>query len=194
MKLLITGGAGCLGSNLIERYFPLGHEIMVIDNFTTGKREVVPQQNGLSLIEGSIVDEKLVNQVFDTFKPTHVIHSAAAYKDPNDWVEDAATNVLGPINIAKASQRLGVKRIINFQTALCYGRPQHLPIQVNHPNSPFTSYGISKTAGEAYLMQSGLPVVSLRLANICGPRLAIGPIPTFYKRLKAGQGCFCSDS
>jgi len=194
MKLLITGGAGCLGSNLIERYFPLGHEIMVIDNFTTGKREVVPQQNGLSLIEGSIVNEKLVNQVFDTFKPTHVIHSAAAYKDPNDWVEDAATNVLGTINIAKASQRLGVKRIINFQTALCYGRPQHLPIQVNHPNSPFTSYGISKTAGEAYLMQSGLPVVSLRLANICGPRLAIGPIPTFYKRLKAGQGCFCSDS
>jgi nucleoside-diphosphate-sugar epimerase len=194
MKLLITGGAGCLGSNLIERYFPLGHEIMVIDNFTTGKREVVPQQNGLSLIEGSIVDEKLVNQVFDTFKPTHVIHSAAAYKDPNDWVEDVATNVLGTINIAKASQRLGVKRIINFQTALCYGRPQQLPIQVNHPNTPFTSYGISKTAGEAYLMQSGLPVLSLRLANICGPRLAIGPIPTFYKRLKAGQGCFCSDS
>ena len=194
MKLLITGGAGCLGSNLIERYFPLGHEIMVIDNFTTGKREVVPQQNGLSLIEGSIVDEKLVNQVFDTFKPTHVIHSAAAYKDPNDWGEDAATNVLGTINIAKASKRLGVKRIINFQTALCYGRPQQLPIKVNHPTSPFTSYGISKTAGEAYLMQSGLPVVSLRLANICGPRLAIGPIPTFYKRLKAGQGCFCSDS
>jgi len=194
MKLLITGGAGCLGSNLIERYFPLGHEIMVIDNFTTGKREVVPPQNGLSLIEGSIVNEQLVNQVFDTFKPTHVIHSAAAYKDPYDWVEDASTNVLGTVNIAKASQRLGVKRIINFQTALCYGRPQQLPIQVNHPTSPFTSYGISKTAGEAYLMQSGLPVVSLRLANICGPRLAIGPIPTFYKRLKAGQSCFCSDS
>jgi nucleoside-diphosphate-sugar epimerase len=69
-----------------------------------------------------------------------------------------------------------------------------VPIAVDQPTAPFTSYGISKTAGEAYLMQSGLPVVSLRLANICGPRLAIGPIPTFYKRLKAGQNCFCSDT
>jgi len=194
MKILITGGAGCLGSNFIERYFPLGHEICVIDNFATGKKEVIPPQKGLSLIEGSIVDEALVNRVFDDFQPTHVIHSAAAYKDPNDWAEDAATNVTGTILIAKAALRLGVKRFVNFQTALCYGRPQELPIPVTHPTAPFTSYGISKTAGEAYLMQSGLPVVSLRLANICGPRLAIGPIPTFYKRLKAGQNCFCSDS
>ena len=57
---------------------------------------------------------------------------------------------------------------------------------------PFTSYGISKQAGENYLALSGLPFVSLRLANVTGPRLAIGPIPTFYKRLKAGQKCFCS--
>jgi nucleoside-diphosphate-sugar epimerase len=60
--------------------------------------------------------------------------------------------------------------------------------------NPFTSYGISKTAGEQYVMMSGLSAVSLRLANITGPRLAIGPIPTFYKRLKAGQKCFCSDT
>ena len=193
MKILITGGAGCLGSNLIERYFPLGHEICVIDNFATGKREVVPPQAGLVVVEGSIVDETLVNRVFDDFQPTHVIHSAAAYKDPNDWAEDTATNILGTIYVAKAAQRLGVKRLINFQTALCYGRPELLPIPVEHRTAPFTSYGISKTAGEAYLMQSGLAVVSLRLANICGPRLAIGPIPTFYKRLKAGQNCFCSD-
>lgn len=183
-----------MGSNLVERYFPQGHEICVIDNFATGKKEVIPPQKGLSLIEGSIVDETLVNRVFDDFHPTHVIHSAAAYKDPNDWAEDAATNVTGTILIARAALRLGVKRFINFQTALCYGRPQELPIPVTHRTAPFTSYGISKTAGEAYLMQSGLPVVSLRLANICGPRLAIGPIPTFYKRLQAGQNCFCSDS
>jgi nucleoside-diphosphate-sugar epimerase len=60
--------------------------------------------------------------------------------------------------------------------------------------APFTSYGISKAAGEKFLLQSDLPVVSLRLANICGPRLAIGPIPTFYTRLKGGKSCFCSDT
>jgi UDP-glucose 4-epimerase len=69
-----------------------------------------------------------------------------------------------------------------------------VPIPVEHPTRPFTSYGISKTAGEAYLAISGLPWTSLRLANISGPRLSIGPIPTFYKRLKAGQACFCTDA
>lgn len=194
MRLLITGGAGCLGSNLIERYFPLGHEICVIDNFATGKREVVPPQPGLTVVEGSVADATLVNRIFADFQPTHVIHSAAAYKDPKNWAEDTATNVLGAIHVAKASLWVGVKRLVNFQTALCYGRPKTVPIPIDHPTTPFTSYGISKTAGEAYLMQSGLPVVSLRLANICGPRLAIGPIPTFYKRLKAGLSCFCSDT
>jgi nucleoside-diphosphate-sugar epimerase len=69
-----------------------------------------------------------------------------------------------------------------------------VPVPVDHPAAPFTSYGFSKTAGEQYLLMSGLPVVSLRLANITGPRLAIGPIPTFFKRLQAGQKCFCSDT
>lgn len=193
-RILITGGAGCLGSNLIEHYFPKGHEICVIDNYATGKPGVIPSQPGLKVIEGTIANEELVNEVFEEFKPTHVIHSAASYKDPNDWVEDTATNVLGTIHVANASKANNVKRLVNFQTALCYGRPTKVPIPVDHPTGPFTSYGISKTAGEAYLMQSGLPVVSLRLANICGPRLAIGPIPTFYKRLKAEQNCFCSDT
>ena len=67
-------------------------------------------------------------------------------------------------------------------------------VPVHHSERPFTSYGISKTAGERYLMSSGLPVISLRLANVTGPRLAIGPIPTFYQRLKAGKSCFCSDT
>ena len=194
MRLLITGGAGCLGSNLVERYFPQGHEICVIDNFETGKPEVIPPQAGLTVVKGSIADTQVVKRAFEAFRPTHVIHSAAAYKDPNNWEEDAATNVLGTINIAKAALTQQVSRLINFQTALCYGRPSSVPIGCEHPTHPFTSYCISKTAGEAYLMQSGLPVVSLRLANICGPRLAIGPIPTFYTRLKAGKDCFCSES
>ena len=194
MRLLITGGAGCLGSNLVEHYLPRGHEILVIDNFATGRREVLPEMPGLNAVEGSVADRELVDTVVARFAPTHVIHSAAAYKDPQDWREDAATNVTGTINVVEAARRAGVKRLINFQTALCYGRPDRVPIPVDHPTRPFTSYGISKTAGEAYLRISDLPFVSLRLANISGPRLAIGPIPTFYKRLKAGQGCFCTDA
>ena len=80
MRLLITGGAGCLGSNLIEHYLPQGHEILVIDNFATGQREVVPQMAGLSLVEGSVADRNFVENAFTGFAPTHVIHSAAAYQ------------------------------------------------------------------------------------------------------------------
>jgi nucleoside-diphosphate-sugar epimerase len=194
MRLLITGGAGCLGSNLIEAYLPRGHEILAIDNFATGSREVLPDLPGLSVIDGSIADRDLVDRSFARFQPTHVIHSAAAYKDPLDWREDAATNVTGTVNVVEAARRARVRRFVNFQTALCYGRPERVPIPVDHPLRPFTSYGISKAAGEAYLALSDLPWVSLRLANISGPRLAIGPIPTFYKRLKAGQRCFCTAS
>lgn len=194
MRILITGGAGCLGSNLIEHWLPLGHQIFVIDNFATGKREVVPEVPGLTVREGSITDEALVNECFNAFKPDVVIHAAAAYKDPDDWVEDSSTNVIGSIYIARAAKAHDVKRLINFQTALCYGRPRELPIFASHPTAPFTSYGITKTAGEQFMMLSGVPTLSLRIANVTGPRLAIGPIPTFYKRLKAGQNCFCSDT
>jgi len=194
MRILITGGAGCLGSNLIEHWLPKGHQIFVIDNFATGKREVVPEVDGLTVLEGSIVDGALVDRAFESFKPELVIHAAAAYKDPDDWVEDSQTNVIGSGHVARAAKKHGVARLINFQTALCYGRPRQLPIPADHPTAPFTSYGITKTAGEQYMMLSGVPTLSLRIANVTGPRLAIGPIPTFYKRLKAGQGCFCSDT
>jgi nucleoside-diphosphate-sugar epimerase len=194
MRILITGGAGCLGSNLIEHWLPKGHQIFVIENFATGKREVVPEVDGLTVKEGSIVDEALVNACFSLFKPDVVIHAAAAYKNPDDWIEDSRTNVIGSAYVARAAKAQGVKRLVNFQTALCYGRPQQLPIFASHPTAPFTSYGISKTAGEQFMLLSGVPTLSLRIANVTGPRLAIGPIPTFYKRLKAGQNCFCSDT
>lgn len=194
MRILITGGAGCLGSNLIEHWLPQGHEIFVIDNFATGKREVVPDVTGLTVKEGSISDEALVNECFAQFKPDVVVHAAAAYKDPDDWIEDSRTNVIGSAFVARAAKASGVTRLVNFQTALCYGRPQELPILASHPTAPFTSYGITKTAGEQFMLLSGVPTLSLRIANVTGPRLAIGPIPTFYKRLKAGQNCFCSDT
>ena len=194
MRILITGGAGCLGSNLIEHWLPQGHDILVIDNFATGKRAVLPPQPRLAVIEGTIADAALTEDAFGRFRPTHVVHAAAAYKDPAAWGEDAATNVTGTINVVAAARAAGVARFVNLQTVLCYGRPERVPIPVDHPLRPFTSYGISKVAGEQYVALSGLPFASLRLANVTGPRLAIGPIPTFYKRLKAGQACFCTDA
>jgi UDP-glucose 4-epimerase len=195
MRILVTGGAGCLGSNLIEHWLPQQHQILVVDNFATGKREVVPSGiPRLDVVEGSIVDAALVERCVAGFKPEIIVHSAAAYKDPADWLEDTATNVTGSIHVARAAAAHGVKRIVNFQTALCYGRPDSVPIPITQRVAPFTSYGISKAAGEQFLMMGSVPVVSLRLANVTGPRLAIGPIPTFYKRLKAAQKCFCSDT
>ena len=193
-RILITGGAGCLGSNLIEHWLPQGHQILVLDNFATGKREVVPEVSGLQVREGHIADTGFVELAFADFKPELVIHSAAAYKDLTDWQEDARTNVLGSIEVARAAERHGVQRLVNFQTALTYGRTAVSPIPAGHPSAPVASYGISKTAGEQYMLLSSVPTVSLRIANVTGPRLAIGPIPTFYKRLKAGQKCFCSDT
>ena len=119
MRLLITGGAGCLGSNIIERYLPAGHEICVIDNYATGKRETLPRVAGLSVFEGSVADRDILRSCFDALGPTHVIHSAAAYKDPDDWEEDAITNVIGAINVAELSAEYGVSKVINFQTSIC---------------------------------------------------------------------------
>lgn len=193
MKILIAGGAGCLGSNLIEHWLPLGHEIAVIDNFSTGHKELV-DVDGISLFPGSVSDFDFLNSKIRDFKPEIIINAAASYKDPHDLFGDVNTNINGSINICKSAEQNSVERIINFQTALCYGRPQALPIDEKHPVSPFTSYGISKTAGEFYSLSSGVNCVSLRLANITGPRLSIGPIPTFYSRLKEKKACFCTES
>ncbi|MGB0505336.1 MAG: NAD-dependent epimerase/dehydratase family protein [Pikeienuella sp.] len=193
MRILITGGSGCLGSNLTERYLMAGHDVLVIDNFTTGHRGALPEaHDGLTMVEGSITDDALLERCFGEFGPSHVIHSAASYKDPEDWETDADVNVRGSIKVVRAAEKAKVKRFLNFHTALGYGRPASLPIPIDAPARPFTSYGISKQGGEDYLAMSDLPWASFRLANVTGPRLAIGPIPTFYARLKAGKGCFCS--
>lgn len=194
MRVFLTGGAGCLGAAIVDHLSPRGVEVLVIDNFATGKPGNLPSRPGLTVVEGSIADQALVRQLVLEFSPSHIVHSAASYKDPNDWAEDARTNILGTIHLVAAAKEARVERLINFQTALCYGRPKTIPIPVDHATNPFTSYGISKTAGEQVIAASGLPFVSLRLANVTGPRLAIGPIPTFYKRLKAGQKCFCTEA
>jgi nucleoside-diphosphate-sugar epimerase len=192
MRLLITGGAGSLGTNIIEHIGSQCESILVIDNFATGKKAALLPAENLQVVEMSITERDNLDSLFAHFRPTHVIHSAASYKDPNDWQEDSLTNVLGTCNVVRAAEKSNVKRLINFQTALCYGRPHQVPIPITHPTAPFTSYGISKTAGEAFVLNADISNTSFRLANVTGPRLAIGPIPTFYKRLKAGEDCSVS--
>ena len=194
MKILITGGAGCLGSNLIEHWEISKYEICVVDNFVTSEKELIVSNNHLKVIQGDISDNELLKKIFKNFKPDVVINSAASYKDPNDWITDIKTNVQGCINLVRLSEDNNVQKFINFQTALCYGKPEIIPIPLDHQLNPFTSYGISKTAGEQYIINSGLPFISMRLANVVSPRLSIGPIPTFYKRLKNDLNCFCSDT
>jgi len=192
VRLLVTGGAGSLGSNLVEQIASQCEAVMVIDNFATGKRASLLPLPNLEIVEGSITDYELVATTFRRFAPTHVVHAAASYKNPNDWVTDAEVNVVGTINVVRASEAAKVKRFVNLQTVLCYGRPSIVPIPVDHPTAPFTSYGISKTAGEAFVAASELSWVSLRLANVTGPRLAIGPLPAFYKKLRFGEPCTVS--
>lgn len=196
MKVLISGGAGFIGSHLTDKLLSQGHEVLVIDNFATGRRDNLKAHKMLHIIEGNIADKGLIDRTFDQFKPLHVVHAAASYKDPNNWEEDAATNVMGTIHIALAAKRHEVSRLVYFQTALCYGlKPIEQPITLNHPiNSNGSSYAISKTAGEQYIELTGLDFISFRLANAYGPRNLSGPLPTFYQRLTTNKPCFIMDT
>ncbi|MCO6431655.1 MAG: SDR family NAD(P)-dependent oxidoreductase [Deltaproteobacteria bacterium] len=200
MKVLITGGAGFIGSHLADRLLKNGHTVHVIDNYATGRRDNLSEKANLTITEGTIADKALVDKIFDAFKPEVVVHAAAAYKDPADWEEDIQTNVVGTVNVVRASQRVGAKRLIYFQTSLCYGlKPVEQPITLNHPlfsggYKGGSSYAVSKTGGELYIELSGLDFISFRLANAYGPRNISGPLPTFFSRLTTGKPCFVVDT
>jgi UDP-glucose 4-epimerase len=196
MKILITGGAGFIGSHLTDRLLARGDRVLVIDNYATARRDSLASHPNLTIVEGTIADAKLVNRAFDDFQPAVVVHAAASYKDPNNWEEDVCTNVLGSAIVVQACQRLCVRRLIYFQTALCYGlHPLEQPITLDHPIRPEgSSYAISKTCGEHYVRLSGLNYVSFRLANVYGPRNLSGPLPTFYHRLTHNRPVFVVDT
>ncbi len=196
MKVLITGGAGFIGSHLVDRLLARNDQVLVVDNYATGRKDNLTPQDNLSVIEGTIADTDLVNRLFNEFKPEVVVHAAAAYRDPEDWAEDARTNVLGSANVVQAAKRSAARRLIYFQTALGYGlKPIEQPITLNHPLKPEgSSYAISKTAGEQYVELGGLDFLSFRLANAYGPRNLSGPLPTFFHRLTTGKPCFVMDT
>lgn len=192
MKVIITGGAGFIGSHIADRLIERGDRVLVIDNYATGRRDNLTPHTNLTVIEGDIADREIVSTTFHSFQPEIVIHAAAAYKDPDNWIEDVRTNVLGTTIVTQAAEQVKVKRLINFQTALCYGlQPVEQPITLSHPIKPQgSSYAISKTAGEQYIALSPLDFISFRLANAYGPRNLSGPLPTFYYRITNGKDCF----
>jgi UDP-glucose 4-epimerase len=197
MKVLVTGGCGQVGSHVTELCLARGDEVIAIDNLATGRREHLPDAvAGLTYINGSIADKDLIDQTFEEHKPDVVVHTAASYKDPDDWYSDALTNVVGGANIVKASLNNKVGRFVYFQTALCYGtHPSESPITLNHLKFPAnSSYAITKTAAEDFLEISGLDYVSFRLANVVGPRNVSGPLPIFFSRLRDGKKCFVTEA
>lgn len=196
MKIFITGGAGFVGSHLVDRFLARGDRVLVLDNYATGSPDNLTKQVDLAVIEGSVADEGLVENVTSVFRPDVVIHAAASYKNPEAWEEDARTNVSGTVNVVRAAKQYGAKRLIYLQTSLCYGlRPGQQPIPLTHPILPGgSSYAISKTAGELYVMLSGMDWQSFRLANAYGPRNLTGPLPVFFQRLTEGKACFAADT
>ena len=195
-KILITGGAGFIGSHLADSLLTIGHQVCVIDNYSTGRRDNLTPHSNLTVVEDTIYNVQVVNKIFSDFLPDIVVHAAASYQDPDNWEEDTKTNTLGSAIVIQASRRVGVKRLIYFQTALCYGlKPMEQPITLNHPIMPDgSSYAISKTAGEQYIHLGGIDYISFRLANAYGPRNLSGPLPTFFSRLTTGKPCFVMET
>lgn len=193
MKIFITGGCGQVGSHVAEMCLERNDDVLAIDNFSTGRRiHLSEKHENLTFIEGSIADKQLIDQLVSDFKPDVIVHTAASYKDPEDYYNDTLTNCVGGANIVKAAKDNNVQRIIYFQTALCYGvKPLQNPIKLDHPKFPGnSSYAISKTAAEDYIEISGLDFVTFRLANVVGPRNVSGPLPIFYQRLSQNKQCF----
>jgi len=185
VRTLVTGAAGFIGSRLSEALLSHGHEVVGVDDLSTGRADSVP--SGVELLIGDVVDMPSLGQV------DLIYHCAASYKDREAWEQDARTNVLGTIRVVREAQRWDA-RLVYFQTSLCYGLTPESPVPLGAPLDPRGSYAVSKTAGERYIRDSGVAYVSLRLANIYGPRNLSGPVPTFYKRLTENKPVTIVDS
>ena len=196
MRVLITGGAGMVGSHVAELLEARGDEVIIVDNFATGRREHLLNLKTQYKFEDSIANQSLYDQLSAQFSSIDVIvHTAASFANGNDWSDHIYTNVLGTALMTRLAQKFNC-RLIYFQTALCYGdNPTIQPVPLEYPRQPMgSSYAISKTAGEFYIEQSGVDFVTFRLANIVGPRNLSGPLPIFYKRIRSGEKCVITNA
>ena len=180
MRCLVTGGAGFIGSNLVDGLLATDHDVTVIDNLSTGKRSNLEQgiAAGAELRVADIADARSIAQIFDDFKPELVFHLAAQI-DVRYSVEhpagDAGVNVLGTIAVLEAARTVGVRRLVNTSTGGgLYGDAEVLPTPEDHPIKPLAPYGQAKYAAEGYCelytRLHGLSTVSLRYGNVYGPR------------------------
>jgi UDP-glucose 4-epimerase len=176
MRILVTGGAGFIGSNVVDRFLAHGHEVAVLDDLSTGFREFVDPR--VSFHHASITDPAAVERVLAGFRPEVVDHHAAQIdvrRSVSDPAFDAEVNVVGGIRLLEACTRHGVRKFVYASTGgAIYGEGRRLPAAEEHPVNPEAPYGASKHALEHYLylwkLLHGLDYTVLRYPNVYGPR------------------------
>jgi UDP-glucose 4-epimerase len=176
VRILVTGGAGFIGSNVADRFVALGHEVAVFDNLSSGFREFVNPK--ARFYEGDLADAASIGHAIADFRPEIVDHHAAQIdvrKSVSDPIFDARVNVLGSIGMLQACTANGVRKVVYASTGgALYGEGRHLPATEEHPINPEAPYGASKHTVEHYLyiwkLLHGLDFTVLRYPNVYGPR------------------------
>ncbi|MCG2676111.1 SDR family oxidoreductase [bacterium] len=176
MKFLVTGGAGFIGSHIVEELVRRKEKIRVLDNFSTGKREnIAPFLKEIELIEGDIRESKIVKKAMKGVD--YVLHQAALPSVPRSIKDPVTTNevnVLGTLNILMAAKEAGLKKVVYASSSSVYGDTPNLPKGENMQPSPLSPYALSKLAGEEYsklfFSLYGLETIILRYFNVFGPR------------------------
>jgi UDP-glucose 4-epimerase len=198
VKVLVTGGAGFIGSHAVDRLLAAGHAVDVVDNLATGRRERVPAAARLHVCD---LRDRRLDALLAAARPEVVVHvaaQAAVSRSVADPRFDASVNVLGTIGLLEACRRAGVRRAVYTSTGgAAYGDTDVVPTPEDHPLRPASPYGVSKTTAERYLeCWAGLTdsrALTLRLANVYGPRQdpagEAGVIAIFTSRLLSGAPC-----
>ena len=196
MKILVTGGAGFIGSHVVDAYVAAGHEVLVLDDLSSGKREHVHPR--ARLVECNILDPAAIELVRRE-RPEAVNHHAAQMdvrRSVADPLFDARVNVLGTIGLLDAAREVGARRFVFVSSGgAVYGEQETFPAPESHPTWPVSPYGVSKRAGELYAhffqAQYGLPFVALRYANVYGPRQdphgEAGVVAIFSQKMLRGE-------
>jgi UDP-glucose 4-epimerase len=179
MRALVTGGAGFIGSNLVDALVSRGDEVTVLDDLSTGKRENLDGAlaAGVTLVEADLRDAEAVASVAESARPEIVFHLGAQIDvriSADDPAFDARINVEGTINVLDAARRAGARVVNTSSGGAIYGEGRVLPAPEDHPVAPEAPYGQSKHAAEGYCelfrRLHGLSTVSLRYGNVYGPR------------------------